>query len=99
MRRSDLKDKQIKRILFYWNALFNDHQLQMEAVLQFMSEIFALSENYLWRDIINGYEMKDVEHADLKHTDLDEKMITGFVDKINRKAKKDRKEQLNLFTN
>ena len=97
MRRSDLKDKQIKRILMYWNALFNDHQLQMEVVLLFMSEVFSLSENYMWKEIINRYEMKDVAHARLNHTDLDELVISGFVEKLTKKAKKERKDQMKLF--
>jgi len=96
MRRSDLQEKQIKRILVFWEALFNDHQLQGETVLAFLGEHFALSENYLWFRIIQKHELKDFAHIRLIYADIDQKTITAFVEKLNRAAKQDRKEQLKL---
>lgn len=96
MRRADLKEKQIKRILYYWNALYNDYKLNSDPALEFMSEVFCLSERYMYVEIVTKYDLKDYEEIKLKYLDLDEMVISGFIDKMNKETKRERKEQLQM---
>ena len=85
------RDLKYKRILFYWMELQRNN-IDYNAALGFMSSIFNVSADTMLRTVIQKYNYDDFEHIPFAHTDLDIKVIEGFIDKINAKAKKERKQ-------
>lgn len=95
MRREDLHQKQIKRILIYWLTLSKTYN--SDDVLEFMSEVFSLTPAYMFREIICKHDLKDMEEVLLPHIDLDKDMIQGFAEKLHKKSRKERQRQMELF--
>lgn len=95
MRQKDLHRKQIKRVLLYWLGLSN--QFQREDVLYVISELFHLTPSYVWAKIIMCYNLDELADVKIPYLDLDKQMIQSLADRLHDEAKRQRKEQLNLF--
>ncbi len=69
-----------KRILLYFEILLN-YGLSMDVTLKFMSYVFSLTENYMYKEIISKCDINDFKTVKLDHWDLDKKLIDGFIKK------------------
>lgn len=85
------RDLKYKRILFYWMELQRNN-IDYNAALDFMSAIFNVSGDTMLRTVIQKYNYEDYSHIRFAHTDLDIRVIEGFIDKINAQAKKERRQ-------
>ena len=81
-----LIDIKRQRVLLYWNEL-SRHKVDIEVALGFMSYTFHVRQSWIIR-IIKTQRKK--ESIVLEHQDLDFQLIDAFVDKLHKKAKKER---------
>jgi hypothetical protein len=95
MQTPENKDIKRLRILKLYQEL-SRHKIDYEECLKFMSYQFCLAIPYLIY-IIKNNRIEDFSETTLDHFDLDLKLIDAFANKLFVEAKKERKEQLNLF--
>jgi len=75
-----------QRVLLYWSEL-SRHRVDCDVSLDFMTYMFSVKRAWIIRIVKTVNQKKTIR---LEHYDLDCRMIDAFVEKLHRKAKRER---------
>ncbi len=95
MRRSDLQESKIKRILMYYAEL-ERHRVSHSEAMAFICYMFSVSERWV-EELLRKYDLKNMLEINLPHSDVDLNAIDTFVKKLFKNALKERANQMELF--
>jgi len=95
MRRKDAQLIKTKRILVYYAEL-ERHRVSHCEAMAFICYMFSVGERWV-EELLRLYDLKDLLHIKLKHSDVDMVAIDTFVRKLYKQAIKERANQTKLF--
>ncbi|GEM_PF-4898646 len=95
MRRKDLQEIKIKRILTYYAEL-ERHRVSHCESLAFICYMFSVSERWV-EELLRKYDLRRMHEITLQHNDVDIIAIDTFVKKLYKQALRERADQKKLF--